>query len=88
MQSKHVCNRCKHLDVAQGNDRFNHCCELTLRLIGNDELNKHTCSNFKLKQSARAEVSIFKYVLGNDGNYRRHYLSDEEVLQLFNRRSK
>ena len=84
MQSKHVCKRCKYLDVAQGNDRFNHCCILLFRLLDDDVVTKYTCSNFELKQSARAEVSIFKYVLGDDGKYHRYYLSDEEVLQRFN----
>lgn len=86
MQRKNVCKRCKHLDVAQGYGNFNHYCELSFRLLGDDEINNHTCSNFKLKQSSRAEVSIFKYVLDSDGKYIRYYLSDEEVLQLFERR--
>lgn len=37
-------------------------------------------------KSERAAVSIFKYVLGADGKYFRYYLSDEEALQLFERR--
>ena len=87
MQSKHTCKRCKHLDVAHGYAQFNHYCTLSLELLGDDEITKHTCSNFELKhKTERAAVSIFKYVLGANGKYSRYYLSDEEVIALFERR--
>lgn len=73
MQYKLVCKRCNHLESQNGGK---HYCKLSNEAI--TEITKHHCSDFEI-----ASVSIFKYVLGDDGKFHRYYLSDEEALQLF-----
>lgn len=85
MQHKNTCKRCKHLDEAKGYGKFNHYCKQSLEIIADDEIGKKHCANFEHK-SLRAAVSLFKYILGDDGKYYRYYLSDEEAQALFERR--